>query len=94
MRGSLGGIETISGDKWYDYSKIYQSLIGYDEILLEKFVDQDYKSTLISHFNEIILERFGEKRLDCVKQITSSLLFTLIPLHDDSPKLLEYFELI
>ena len=94
MRGSLGGIETISGDKWYDYSKIYQSLIGYDEILLEKFVDQDYKSKLISHFNEIIMERFGEERLDCVKQITSSLLFTLIPLHDDSPKLLEYFELI
>ena len=94
MRGNLGGEETIFGDKWYDYSKIYQSLIGYDEILLQKYVDQEYKSKLISHFHNIITGKYGKERLGFIKQITSSLLYSLIPLHDESPKLLYYIKLV
>ena len=94
MRGNLGGVDTICGDMWYDYAKIYQSLIGYDAILLGKFVDRDYKSSLIRYFDSYVSEKFSPERLELIKQITSSLLFSLIPLHDDSPKLMEYFELI
>ena len=36
MRGNLGEKKTILGDSFYDWAKLYQSLIGYDEILLEK----------------------------------------------------------
>lgn len=34
MRGALGdGNITIKGDVFYDYGKVYQSLLGYDLIL-------------------------------------------------------------
>ena len=33
MRGRLDNINTILGDSFYDYAKIFQSLVGYDEIL-------------------------------------------------------------
>ena len=43
MRGRLGNQLTLYGDKLYDYAKIYQSLIGYDEILMNKYVSKKYK---------------------------------------------------
>jgi capsule biosynthesis phosphatase len=36
MRGKIGDTLTLYGDIFYDYAKIYQSLLGYDEVLLEK----------------------------------------------------------
>lgn len=94
MRGEIGGQQSICGDKWYDYAKIYQSLIGYDEILLEKFIDTDYKSSLIKFFEEMIIEKFGEERMGLIKSLTSSLFFSLMPLHDENHKIRQYFELI
>ena len=32
MRGKVGDKLTICGDWLYDWAKIYQSIIGYDEI--------------------------------------------------------------
>ena len=43
MRGKVGDKLTIYGDWLYDWAKIYQSIIGYDEILLSKVVDINYK---------------------------------------------------
>lgn len=36
MRVRLGDKLTIYGDWLYDWAEIYQSIIGYDEILLSK----------------------------------------------------------
>jgi hypothetical protein len=33
MRGKIGDTLTIYGDAFYDWAKLYQSLIGYDKIL-------------------------------------------------------------
>ncbi len=35
--GKLGGKCSTSGDQLYDYAKVYQSILGYDEILLLLF---------------------------------------------------------
>lgn len=40
MRGSLGDIVCTQGDVNYDLSKVYQSLCGYDFIILDKALDQ------------------------------------------------------
>jgi len=93
MRGLQGTFETIFGDKWYDYGKIYQSIIGYDEILLDKKLGIDYKSSIIKTFNNFITEKFGLDILKKIKMITNSLLFTLIPLHHNE-KCVKYYELI
>lgn len=91
MRGKLGNVNSLYGDKLYDWAKFYQSLIGYDEILEGKTINSVYKNELIRYYEKIFIEVFGE-RLNDLKLITSSLLFSLIPLHDNI-KCQQYYNL-
>ncbi len=93
MRGKVGNKLTIFGDWLYDWAKIYQSLIGYDEILLSKIIDTDYKKKMIEIFKNYFIDKFTEKDFDNLKIITKSLLFTLIPLHNNE-KCKQYYKLI
>ena len=45
--------------------KIYQSLIGYDEILLDKQIKDSYKNKMITYFNS----RFENHELDIIKKL-------------------------
>ena len=93
MRGKQGNQCTIFGDILYDYAKIYQSLIGYDEILLNKDVNIDYKTKIIYIFENYIITKYNVDILQRIKMITNSLLFTLIPLHNND-KCVKYYDLI
>ena len=78
-RGKMGDQLTPYGDALYDYAKVYQSLIGYDEILLNKSeVSPEYRRELVTAF---------ESTISCnmlhVKWITCLLLFSLLPLHEE-----------
>ena len=74
----------IYGDELYDWSKIYQSLIGYDEILDNVEINFEYRQKMINIFEKYILDLYNnQKYLENIKLITSSLLFSLIPLHDN-----------
>ena len=90
MRGKLGDNLSLFGDRFYDYAKIYQSLIGYD------FIQQDIppKETLLRPmFENYVIHRFGKERMLWVAIITLSLIFSLIPLHTDKDKCAKYYEL-
>ena len=93
MRGKINDTYTIYGDIMYDYAKIYQSLLGYDEILLNKILPSDYKINLLNIFMKFINEHFNKEYLEIIYMITNSLLFTLIPLHDNI-KCNEFYNLI
>jgi len=93
MRGKIDNTLTIYGDIFYDYAKIYQSLLGYDEILLDKQISNEYKNKLINIFFNYIIKNYGEDYVKIIKNITNSLLFTLIPLHDNN-KCIDYYNLI
>lgn len=93
MRGKIGNTYTIYGDIYYDYGKIYQSLLGYDEILLDKIINIDYKTKMINMFENYIIQKYGKDILIRIKMICNSLLFTLIPLHNNS-NCLKYYDLI
>jgi len=93
MRGQVGDELTIYGDWLYDWSKIYQSIIGYDEILDNIIIDSTYKNMIINFFETEFLKKYSKKDLANLKIITKSLLFTLIPLHDNN-KCIEYYNLI
>jgi hypothetical protein len=93
MRGKQNNILTMYGDKIYDYAKIYQSLLGYDEILLNKNIPSEYRQLFITHFHNKFIEIFGIDNLFYLKIITASLLFTLIPLHNNE-KCNHYYNLI
>lgn len=93
MRGKIKDTLTIHGDYLYDWAKMYQSLIGYDEIHEGKHVSHDYKLRMINIFYEQFVQFYGEKDWTHLKTITKSLLFSLIPLHNNK-KCVDYYALI
>ena len=91
MRGKQGDEVTLYGDVYYDFAKIYQSLIGYDNILNGIEIDDAYRSELITYFENMI----SKEVLDKIKLITASLLISMLPLHDDDEtKFNKYIKLI
>jgi capsule biosynthesis phosphatase len=93
MRGVLGKDLCIFGDIFYDYAKVFQSIIGYDFIFLDKNLNLEYQKECINIFDNFILNKYDNIILHNIKMITNTLLFTLIPLHDN-PKNINYFKLI
>lgn len=93
MRGKIGDVITNRGDIMYDYAKIYQSLIGYDEILNDCYTNPEYKNKLIVMFKTKFIEKFGTEYWDYLNYITASLIFSLIPLHNNS-KCIKYYSLL
>lgn len=79
-RGKIGDHLTIFGDVYYDYAKIFQSIIGYDHILNDVEINYEYQNRMIDIFEK----RFSEDEQEKIKWICSSLIFTLIPLHSYS----------
>jgi len=92
-RGLTGDDEfSIFGDVMYDYAKILQSLCGYDEILLtgKRFLDNEkFKNNLHNHIEKL----YGSKYHNYIENIKNSLLFSLIPLHNDQ-NCVSFYELI
>ena len=82
-RGTIGVTSTIFGDIFYDYAKIYQSLLGYDEVMQNKFISDAYRTKMIKVFKSHIVCNYNKKVMDNIIIITNSLLFTLIPLHNN-----------
>ena len=93
MRGKIDDKLTIYGDTNYDWAKLYQSLIGYDEILGEGNINLVYRNKMIKYFEDLIINKFGNKTMDDIKTITKSLLFSLLPLHCNE-KCKAYYSLI
>lgn len=93
MRGKMGDKLTIFGDFLYDWAKFYQSLIGYDKILTEKMIHDSYEKNMINVFEEYFIKLYSEEDLVNLKLITKSLLFSLIPLHNND-LCYKYYDLI
>ena len=73
---------TIFGDINYDFAKVYQSLTGYENIILEKKIDQNYLNDLKSHFENLMIDKNKLNNLETLRYLTSSLYFTLINFHN------------
>ena len=93
MRGKVGKNKTIFGDIFYDYAKLYQSIIGYDFILMDKEMSVNHIEENKRIFKKFIIDKFGEERFEDIKMITKSLIISLIPIHDNI-KCYDYFKLI
>ena len=82
-RGLQGDNITIYGDIFYDYAKVYQSLIGYDETMQNVTLPVVYKDELLHVFEDYINDKYNVQVMDNVRKICNSLLFTLLPLHNN-----------
>lgn len=80
MRGHFANKKTLCGDPLYDYAKVYQSLLGYDEILHSSTVSHYYKDTMLQLFWNNIPSSISKRE---VQQMTLYLLITLLPLHTE-----------
>jgi capsule biosynthesis phosphatase len=81
-RGSLGENFSIFGDINYDFAKVYQSLTGYENIILEKKIDQNYLNDLKNHFENLMINKNQVENVETLRYLTSSLYFTLINFHN------------
>lgn len=93
MRGKIGDDYSIYGDEMYDWAKFYQSIIGYDKILQNAIISEDYENKIKTVFEDFFIDLYSEQKLKDLKLLTNSLLFTLIPLHDND-NCYKYYDLI
>lgn len=76
MRGQISGKLTLQGDRYYDYGKMYQSILGYDLILNEIDISpqwKEYQSQMEIHFWKHIGKR--GMNMKYTQTVTKSLIF-------------------
>jgi len=73
MKGQVYGELTLNGDIYYDYGKMYQSILGYDLILNKQSINEEYlqknKTYFLKKCQQINLN------LDYLHWVTKSLIF-------------------
>ena len=81
MKGQIDDILTINGDIYYDYGKMYQSILGYDLILNNENLDHEY----LSEMNKYFLEKCEKNGLNIkyLKYVAKSLIFGSFHAIDD-----------
>jgi hypothetical protein len=73
MKGQVDGSLTINGDIYYDYGKLYQSILGYDLILNEIEVEVEYINKMKTLFL-VKCQAIG-LNLDYLRWVTKGLIF-------------------
>ena len=88
MRGKINQIPTIKGHIWYDYGKLYQSIIGLDAIIIynthmDKTIRQVTETVFwdILYQNKIITSEEDKKSL---KQLTGYLIYNTFFAYDET----------
>jgi hypothetical protein len=73
MKGQVDNILTINGDIYYDYGKLYQSILGYDLLLNNLEIDTEYINKMKKYF----IEKCENLNLNLLylKYVTKSLIF-------------------
>ncbi len=76
MKGQVDNILTLNGDIYYDYGKMYQSILGYDLVLNDCVLDEEYLNEIKTYF----LKKCREINLniDYLTAVTKSLIFGTI----------------
>jgi capsule biosynthesis phosphatase len=83
---------SMYGDIFYDYAKVYQSLVGFEEISNYQKTNNKYCLDKKKYFEDCFVNIFDNEKLKKLRFITSSLLVSMIPLQDKK-NALKYFEL-
>jgi hypothetical protein len=95
MRGELGSHLTLQGDLTYDLSKVYQSLLGYDYIILSQPLherDAELLEELRRTFRAFVRENYPTVRLSDVVKLTASHYFGIVPLHVNRDHQVSYLQ--
>ncbi|CAM9260950.1 unnamed protein product, partial [Phaeothamnion confervicola] len=89
MRGTLGPQPTTAGDATYDLAKVYQSLRGYDFVILDRAAEargepgREALTELQEEFWSWVSAHYPTVRPCDIRVITASLFLSAVPLHTD-----------
>jgi capsule biosynthesis phosphatase len=80
MKGTIDNILTVNGDIYYDYGKLYQSILGYD-LVLNDCALTDQTKEYIQSMKAYFLQKCIAKRLDItyLKCVVKGLVFGTMP---------------
>ena len=85
MKGQVDNILTLNGDMYYDYGKLYQSILGYDLILNDCQIDQQYLNQIKKYFVNKCIE--NNLNIEYLHNVTCGLIFgTIIFIEDFKAK--------
>ena len=93
MRGQLGKWTTTQGDIHYDLSKVFQSLCGYDFMLLDQTLDESASETfdaLRAAYWDEVRQRYPDVSHRQVRLLTAAHFFTIVPLHEVRSRMARY----
>jgi len=93
MRGELGTRLTTQGDVHYDLSKVFQSLCGYDFMLLDQVLDDTSSEIfdgLRATFWEEVRRSYPNIQPRDVRLHTAAHFFTIVPLHEVRSRMQRY----
>jgi hypothetical protein len=87
MRGMLGNKNTLAGDANYDWSKVLQSLLGYDFVLLglENKAQTNF-AHLLEFYRNTYVSWHGETLWAWLWILCAQSMVSILPLHEDQPK--------
>ena len=86
MKGQVDGILTLNGDKYYDYGKLYQCILGFDLCMNDCKINNEYMDNLEKYFLKKCQE--NQLNIDYLKAVTNSLTFgTFHAIEDDETKI-------
>jgi len=76
MRGQINGKLTLAGDIYYDYGKLFQSVLGYDLILNGVQINNSWK-TYQQTIENYFIKKIKDKNLniDYLRSVTKGLIF-------------------
>lgn len=81
MRGRLGNKPSLCGDRFYDYAKLLQSLVGFEKLVQDGVWEvpracEEYTGMLAERFELLATE------MDDIRKITAFLVLGSVPFHD------------
>lgn len=83
MRGEWDNRLTVGGDIYYDFAKVLQSLTGYDYVLHNEPIQNEYLKSLREHFVDKLLQIHPTLSVDQLQNKVRLLYISLIPFHRD-----------
>ena len=83
MRGEWDNRLTVGGDIYYDFAKVMQSLTGYDYVLHNEPIQNEYLKSLREHFIDKLLQIHPTLSINELQNKVKLLYISLIPFHRD-----------
>jgi hypothetical protein len=66
MKGKVGSVFSLKGDKLVDYAKIYQSILGFDFYLNDEKYNEEYENKCKEWFEELLPFSISEPYFEAI----------------------------